>query len=513
MRKLNIGVIDVVANRPNKSYYAKFMRANLAGIMAQVVAVWCQEEGHKVHLAYYAGSQNMVEELPDKLDVVFIGAFTTSAHIAYALSNQFRSNGAVTVLGGPHARAYPTDAQNYFDYVVGFTDKEIIKDILADRSPYRPQGIYLTADKQPESLPNVRQRWPYIERLLREAPTVKIVSMIASRGCPYNCSFCVDSVVTYQPLDQDTLKEDLRFLLTKFKRPRVGWHDPNFGIRFNEVMTAIEEAVPPDSIDFIAESSLSLLSETNVKRLKKNGFKAFLPGIESWFDLGHKSKTGKKSGLEKVQMVSEQVNMIQRHLPYLQANFILGLDTDTGDLPFELTKEFIDRSPGAFPAYSMLTAFGRSAPLNLEYQKEDRILPFPFLFLNNTGAMNVRPKHYTWPEFYDKMIDLHKYSFSSRAIYRRYKANRGRIPKWMNVLRAISSEGWGKIRYFKKIRRKLDEDSAFRAFFKQESHRLPSYFEDQIKESMGPLWHWLPEGGLYHNPHLYLKSERKGITA
>ena len=48
----------------------------------------------------------------------------------------------------------------------------------------------------------------------------------------------------------------------------------------------IERAVPPGSIDFLAESSLSLLSQPHLERLKRNGFKALLPGIESWFDFG-----------------------------------------------------------------------------------------------------------------------------------------------------------------------------------------------------------------------------------
>jgi hypothetical protein len=43
---------------------------------------------------------------------------------------------------------------------------------------------------------------------------------------------------------------------------------------------------------FIAESSLSLLSEAHVKRLRRNGFGALLPGIEFWHDLGNKSNRG-----------------------------------------------------------------------------------------------------------------------------------------------------------------------------------------------------------------------------
>jgi hypothetical protein len=50
------------------------------------------------------------------------------------------------------------------------------------------------------------------------------------------------------------------------KRPVVGWHDPNFGVRFDDYMGAIEDAVPPGSIDFLAESSLSLLNEAHLKR-------------------------------------------------------------------------------------------------------------------------------------------------------------------------------------------------------------------------------------------------------
>jgi len=73
------------------------------------------------------------------------------------------------------------------------------------------------------------------------------------------------------------------------------------------------------------------------------------------------------------------------------------------------------------------------------------VLPFPFHFLNNNHAMNVRPKNYSWAEFYDGLIDVTRYSFSWKAIARRVPATSTAIPKWMNVVRAVSSEGWGRI--------------------------------------------------------------------
>jgi len=510
-RKLRIGIIDLVSKGPTRALFARVMNPNFASIMPQVVGVWCEEEGHDVTMVCYTGFENLIEELPRDVDLVFIGAFTEAAQTAYALSNLFRSRGAITVLGGPHARCYHQDALKYFDYVVGFTDKRVIHEILHDCSPHRPMGMHVAASQQPTSLPGVRERWKFIEPTLRKAPLIKMVPMLGSLGCPYTCSFCIDSVVTYQPLDFEVMKEDLSFLLQKFKRPLVGWHDPNFGVRFDDYMDAIEEAVPANSIDFIAESSLSLLSEPHLKRLKRNGFGAILPGIESWYTLGDKSKTGKLTGMAKVTQVSEHINTILRYIPYVQTNFVLGLDVDEGPEPFELTKKFVQLTPGAFPGYSLLTAFGQAAPLNLEYQRADRVLPFPFHFLDNNHAMNVAPKNYSWREFYRHVIDLGKHTFSYSAIVRRLGANRTTIPKWMNVVRAVSSEGFGRIKYNTEVHRRLVSDVPFRRYFEQETDELPRFYEDQVRKDLGPLWNWLPAGALDHDPNAYLKTSIDSI--
>jgi hypothetical protein len=507
MRKLRIGIIDLASKGPTRALWARVMNANLSSIMPQVVGVWCQKAGHDVTLICYTGFENLSEELPRDLDLLFIGAFTESALLAYAISSQLRAQGVVTVLGGPHARCYPQDAQKYFDYVLGFTDEAVIQDVLRDCSRHAPLGVRLSAPRQPVDLPGVRERWAFIESTLRKAPLIKLVPMLASVGCPYTCSFCIDSPVPYHLFNTDILKEDLRFLLTKFKRPLVGWHDPNFGVRFDDLMGSIEEAVPADSIDFIAENSLSLLSEPHLKRLKHNGFKALLPGVESWFDLGDKSRTGSVHGEAKMRQVAEHINLVLRYIPYVQTNFVLGLDVEAGPEPFELTKKFIDLAPGAFPGYSLLTSFGEAAPLNLKYQRENRVIGFPFHFLNNNGAMNMRPKHYAWPTFYEHVIDLTRHSFSPRAIVRRIGATKAFVPKWLNVIRAISSEGHGRLRYSEQVHQQLLSDHGFRDYFEQETDILPSFYEKQIRKDLGIMWHSLPEGAIYHDPYAYLKSQ------
>ena len=512
MRKLKIGIIDLDSKGPTNTLWARIMHANLASIMPQVVATWCEQEGHEVTFICYTGLENLEEELPRDVDMVFICSFTQAAFLAYALSNYFRSKGAVTVLGGPHARCYPDDSVKYFDYVLGFTHRATVKQVLNDCSSHQPAGIHLTARTQPVDFPGMRERWKFVEPTLKKAPFVKFIPMMASVGCPYTCSFCIDATVPYQQLSFDGVKEDLKFLATKVKKPMVAWQDPNFGVRFEENMEAIASVAHHAEFRYLAESSLSILTEDHLRKMKQHNFKAVLPGIESWYDMGNKSHAAHLGAEQKLNQVSDQVNMILWYVPYIQTNFVLGLDCDSGNEPFELTKRFIDKSPGAFPGYSLLTSFGEAAPLNLEYQREGRVLPFPFHFLNNHLAMNLKPKNYDWIDFYDRVIDLTEYSFSPKAIYRRMRATSDLTSRWMNTMRAISNEGYGRIRFYKTVRDLLKKDPSFLAYFEGENAALPEFYLKVIERDLGRWMQWLPKSALDHDQNAYLNKNVNGVA-
>src|SRR5260370_19892350 len=101
MKKLRIGIIDIVSKGPTLALYARIMNASLASIMPQVIGVWCREEGHDVTFVCYTGFEDLLTVLPDNVDVVFISAFTEASHPAYALSNLFRWRGAITAIWAP----------------------------------------------------------------------------------------------------------------------------------------------------------------------------------------------------------------------------------------------------------------------------------------------------------------------------------------------------------------------------------------------------------------------------
>src|SRR6516225_8235058 len=134
MKKLRVCVVDLVSRGPC-SFFMRVMAPNLASIMPQAVAAWCSQEGHDIAFVLYTGAQDLTRAVPAEANLVFICAFTEAAQTAYALSHFCRARGAITALGGPHARCYPQDALHYFDYTLGFTDRAIINAVLDDCAP------------------------------------------------------------------------------------------------------------------------------------------------------------------------------------------------------------------------------------------------------------------------------------------------------------------------------------------------------------------------------------------
>jgi hypothetical protein len=280
-------------------------------------------------------------------------------------------------------------------------------------------------------------------------------------------------------------------------------------VRFKDYLDAIEAAGPPGSIRHVAEMSLSLLTDDNLERLRKNGFVAILPGIESWYDYGNKSKATRSAGAEKVRQVADHINRVLDHIPFVQGNFILGLDCDEGDEPFELTRQFMDLTPRAYPAFSLFTCYGRASALNLDLQRAGRVNGMAFHFLDSNHGMNVRPAHYDWADFYDRVADVTDHALGRRAIWRRLAANGLNSVGLFNLFRGATT---GRPAYQRNMARMLRTDAGVRAYYDGETNVPPPFFEARIRKELGRYWDALPADCLSHDPYVYLNSEMAAVA-
>ena len=239
------------------------MTKQYASITPQAIAVWCRQMGHHTFYATYYGLGDPKRALPDDLDVVFIASYSQASGLAYALAKLFRRDGALAVIGGPHAKAFPRDCARFFDVVVLDCDRDLIADIVGGGVA---RGTLAASARPFDDVPTVEERLPEIGVTAfargRRPFFASTIPLLASVGCPYACGFCIDWNVPHRTLSLERLAADLRFVAARFPGTMIAFHDPNFAVRFDAVLDVIEALPPRERNPYIMESSLSILRAT-----------------------------------------------------------------------------------------------------------------------------------------------------------------------------------------------------------------------------------------------------------
>ena len=190
---MKVGIIDILSDELSSTWGTKFYRfffqRQYMSIMPQTIAVWCRQLGHKVHYCTFYGQKDPLHLLPDDLDVLFVASYTQASAMAYALAKVFRDRGTLTVIGGAHARSFPTDCLRFFDLVVRDCNKELVDDIL--RGHYDPPAV-ITSGRPLMDFPSVEERMPEIKiaSFYNGRPSLtSIVPMLSSIGLSVHLQF------------------------------------------------------------------------------------------------------------------------------------------------------------------------------------------------------------------------------------------------------------------------------------------------------------------------------------
>jgi len=132
--------------------------------------------------------------------------------------------------------------------------------------------------------------------------------------------------------------------------------------------------------------------------------------------------------------------------------------------------------------------------------------------LMSVHILNIIPKNYTWEEFYLRYIDLLQYSFSAKAVQRRFNANRMAVPKWITLLLSLTIGGRGKIKHLSNLIEDLRREPDFQSFVKKETNRVPAFLIEKVKKDLGEMWQWLPNKSLSYNPNVISNYHSAELT-
>ncbi len=483
---MKIGILEILADRAITvwdDFEGLFVSKQYANLTAQAVSVWCRQMGHEVFYATYYGIGDPKSKLPNDLDIVFISSFTYTALLAYALSKAFTKDGALTVIGGPHAKAFPMDSQRFFDIVVLECNRELIAAII--KKEFKSPCI-VSSPGPYRDVPSVAERMPEIKRsafLAGRWPSPgTFIPMLASMGCPHTCDFCVDWNNPYYALSTSKLEEDLLYVSEHLPGVKLMFQDPNFAIRFEETLSLFERIAPEKRNPYFVESSLNILRPNRLARLRDTNCISMTPGIESWSQYSRKAGVGSAINQEKLVQLVEHFFVLREYIPYLGANFIFGLDHDAGDEPFELTKEFMRRLPFVWTSLNTPVPFG-GTPLYAARLQDGRLLPrMPFTFYT-LPFLAVILKNYDPISYYEKMVELYDLVSSDEMLQLRRKASRHWMIGIAHSVRVFTARQ--RLHGFEIILHHLRTDRDFLDFHTGKNNQLPAFYEEINRKKLG----------------------------
>jgi uncharacterized radical SAM superfamily protein len=128
-----------------------------------------------------------IEKLPADLsaDIVGITALTNTINRCYEIADRFRSRGVAVVLGGPYISFAVEEGLQHADSIVVGEAEGSWQRCLEDFEAARLQRTY-TAEHKDEFATAPIPRWDLID-----TSKVVCIPIEVSRGCPYNCEFCL----------------------------------------------------------------------------------------------------------------------------------------------------------------------------------------------------------------------------------------------------------------------------------------------------------------------------------
>ncbi len=378
--------------------YAPLTLSTLAGLVPPELNADITIIDEGVQKAEYNGS---------RYDVVGITCVTSSAPRAYELSEKFRQQGSLVVLGGAHPTLNPEEASHHADIVVAGHAESAWPDILNNYNKGEIfKRVYRT--QAPLCLPTTVPA----RCLLKRGHYLKIPTVIASRGCSHRCSFCSihslwNGSVCYRPLDE--VIEEIKKLGNK----QILFLDPNITAD-KEYAQALFKALIPLKVSWagLATADISdddLLLEGAVS----SGCIGLLMGFES---LCQEAITNCGKASYSVDKYKETVTRLHTHGIRVLGCFVLGFDEDTRE-SVDQTVDFVDEIGIDIPRYAVLTPFPGTG-LFTRFKGEGRILTNEWSNYD-TEHVVFRPKQMEPQELQAKLHQIWKRSYSSRRIVKR----------------------------------------------------------------------------------------------
>ena len=296
-----------------------------------------------------------LRKIPKQLpDIVGITTLSSMYERAYEIADDYRKKDIPVVLGGPHVSFMQEEALQHADAIVVGEAEAIWASCLKDFENNQLQKVY-KSDTFCEFKQQVPPRWDLID-----TSQINSLGLQISRGCPYNCEFCIVSS-TY---GRKMRYRDIDNVIAEIESaPLKNFFIVDDNLTTNKTyMRELLVRIKPLHINFTCMASIEIANETELLALMAEaGCKFIVVGFES---LNSNSLTETGKAQNSVEQYIEAVNSIHSSGIFVFATFIIGFDNDTHE-EFEKLYHFIHK---ANIWYNMISILGLTPGSDLYYR-------------------------------------------------------------------------------------------------------------------------------------------------
>ena len=383
-----------------------------------------------------------------KFDVVGISAMTTMIDAAYLAANIAKDYNPKTkvLLGGPHATMMLEDSlkNKHIDAVViGEGEKTFLEFVLNIHNLDNVSGIWykengsIKKNAQREMVKNLDDlpypAWDLLEiekyihswfQLDSISPDIRGVSVIASRGCPYKCSFCQPTL--NEIFGKKIRKRSAINIVGELKALKYGYGiegflfvDDTLAIDKDWVLSICNEIKKENlKIKWICNFRANLTNEDLLREMKSAGLTKVNIGIES----------GSQRILDEIYRKGINLEDIQRSVKIakdlglkVQGYFMIGAPSETEE-EIKKTIELACELPLSDATFSITT-------------------PLPGTFLYHEKMNIIDPKVFSNLDYYkvsvfdeSSVISKKKIALLKKIAFLRFYLGRGRLISTLKLL-------------------------------------------------------------------------------
>ena len=365
------------------------------------------------------------EDIPfgQKFDLVGITAMTHQALRAYEIADRFRSEGTPVVLGGIHPTVLPDEAAIHADSVViGEAEpvwEQLLNDLLAGRLAARYQA----------PIPNDEHLViPWSRRdILKGKKYLTTQTLQASRGCPYDCPFCITTNYfgnRFRYRDSEDVLAELR----SFEGKLTVFLDDNI-LGDPARAKPILKGMAGMNLRWGGQGNLRFAEDPEmVKLVAESGCIGIFVGIESVTgpNANHPKTGSRFSPIELVKRVRDAGIV-------LEASMIFGFD-DHDEGVFEQTARFLEECAPSLPTFHILTPYPGTSLFN-KFDREGRLLHKDWNRYDH-GQVVFQPKLMTPERLYRGWQEIRWEAYRLPAIAGRVLRGNGKVINFLyNILR------------------------------------------------------------------------------